>query len=337
MEYLFEENVFSATNEALKEFEEKKKLVIIKSSKNDVFCAGADLKEISQSSVERVKDEYRTAYRGFHLIGTYKIPYIAMMSGWTFGGAAVFTMSGKYRIATEKTVFAMPEGRIGFFNDSGASFFLSRLDKNVGIYLGLTGAHMASFDVKKSGIATHFIESKNLRELERNLVNCKNHDDVENVLDEFSFTPSSRETKFDENIETIDECFVGLTIEQIFDNLKRDGSEFALKTIELLRKMSPTSLKITHRQLNLGRYMSMEDCARMEFRMAANFATKSDLQEGCRAMLVDKDFKPKWNPPTIEEVSDVNISRFFGPPSDCDELTFLIKRSSEEHYVKRKV
>lgn len=318
----------------MKDFERKKKLVIIKSSANDVFSSGGDIKEFAASSVERAKDGMRTAYRGFHLIGTYNIPYIAMISGWTFGGASMFTMSGQYRVATEKTVFAMPEAQFGFFNNSGASFFLPRLDKNIGIYMGLTGSKMASYDVKKIGIATHFVESKNLRELERKLVNCENSNDVENILDEFSYTPPSRETKLDENLETIENCFAGLTVEQIIDNLKRDGSDFALTTIDLLRKMSPTSLKVCYRNLSLGRYISLEDCAKMEFRIAAHFSAKSDLQEGCRAMLIDKDFKPKWKPSSIEEVSDGDIARFFRPLPDGDELTFEFKRSSEGCYVK---
>lgn len=324
----------SATHEAVKDYETRKKLTIIKSSNDKIFSHGGEIEEVASSSVERVKHLFMSGYRGSHLIANHKIPYIAMMSGLAVGRASMFSMSAKYRVSTEKTVFCSPETRIGFFNNSGSSYFLPRLNKNVGIYLGLTGVKLMGFDVKKVGLTTHHIEgSVRVRDLEETLINCEDQEDVERVLDEFSTQPHSLETKLDENVETIENCFGGLTVEQIIENLSADGSEFAMKTIKTLRKMSPTSLKVCHRLLNLGRHMSLKDCLRMEWRLCVHFATSSrDLQEGYRANFVDKDMKPQWNPKTIEEVKDFDIAKYFGPMLDDDELTFDTKRSSEGHF-----
>lgn len=322
----------SASYEALKDFEAKKKLVIVKSASDEVFCAGDDVTDIAMGSLKKVKSGLRSSYRSFHLIATYKIPYIALISGVT--GSSVLSMSAKYRVATEKTIFSTREAQLGFFNSSGASFFLSRLNDNVGIYMGLTGARIKGQDVKNVGLASHFVETKNLRQLERNLSNCENENEVENILEEFSFQPTTRDPSLDENLARIKKCFGGLTVEQIVDNLKSDESEWAGERLQMLQKMSPTSLKVCHRLMNLGRHMSLEDCAKLEWRLGVHFSSAVDLQEGYRARFVDRDMKPIWNPPVIEEVTDYNLSRFFGPLADEDELTFEIKRSTEGHYVE---
>lgn len=316
----------------MKDFESRKHLVIVKCKSDEIFNNANNFKEIAESSVERVKDRFRYAYRSFHLIATYKIPYIALLDG--LAGASVLSMSAKYRVATEKTVFASPGAQFGFFNDSGSSFYLSRLKDNVGIYVGLTGAKVEGFDVKKVGLATHYVESKNVIDLEQCLTTCNSHEDVENVLDDFSFTPKSVETKLDEHLVEIKKCFSGLTVEQVVDNLKGVGSDWGKHTIESMKKMSPTSLKVCHRHLNLGRYMTLEDCARLEWRLCSHFANESDLHEGCRAVLAGNNATPNWIPEQIEDVTDRHLSRFFGPLPDGDELTFEIKRSTEGRYVE---
>lgn len=325
--------IFSAAYEGIKDFEDKKKLVIIKSSDDEIFCSGGDVVDVVSCGVERMKDLFRYGYRGVHHIATYKIPYVALINGSTIGGASMFTMSAKYRVATEKTSFAMPETSIGFFNDSGASFFLSRLRNKFGIYMGLTGAKLTGFDVMKFGIASHFVESKNVRDLEHSLTTCETHVHVENVLEEFSFTPTKVESKFDENLLRIENCFGGLTVEQIIDNLKNDGSDWANETLKTLRQMSPTSVKVCHRHLNLGRHMSLEECLTMEWRLAVHFATANDFDEGTRAMILDKDMEPKWNPPSIEDVSEGQVARFFSPLLDGDQLTFEVKRCTQGYFV----
>lgn len=238
------------------------------------------------------------------------------------GGAAPFAIPGRYRVATERTVFAMPETAIGFFNDAGASYFLSRLRMNIGFYMGLTGARINGYDVKKIGLATHFVESKRLEDMEKALLTCKSDEEIGKAIAKFSSVPTSTETELDLVLPMIDKCFDGDTMEEIYENLHLDGSDWAMDTIRTLNKMSPTALKVTLRSIALGKKSSLHDCLRTEFRLAIHHCIDSDLREGVRALLTDKDLKPKWNPTKLHDVKDEQVERFFGPLPDGDELTF---------------
>ena len=313
---------FRALYYALRELEPKKSHVIIKGAGDKAFSAGGDVKAIIAGPFEKSKDIFRYSFRNYDLVSSYRKPFIAIMDGITMGGASPFAIAGKYRIATERTVYAMPETAIGFFNDNGASFFLPRLRFNIGIYMGLTGARLSAYDVKKVGLATHFVESKRLEDLEKALLSCKTDDEIGKVIAKHASVPSSTETELDLVTGRIDQCFDGETVEDIYQNLHLDGSEWALNTIRILNKMSPTSLKVSLRSLINGRKLPLHDCLKTEFRIAIHHVIDSDLREGARAVLIDKDFKPKWNPKTLTEVTDKHVARFFGPLPDGDELTF---------------
>ena len=303
--------------------EHEKDIVIFKGT-GKVFCAGGDIKQFIGNSLEQSKAGYRSSGRTSYLLANYKIPFVALADGIAMGGAAVYAQTGKYRVVTERTVFAMPETAIGYFNDAGASYFLSRLDNNLGIYLGMTGTRLKGFDLKKVNLASHFVESSKMDELEKELIVCKSHKDVEHTLNDFSTEPASTDTELDAVLLKIEKCFGGKTVEEIYENLRLDGSDWAKKTIKVLDKMSPTSLKVVHRELNLGKAMSRRDCYKMEFRLVVNSYPLPDMVEGVRALLVDKDMKPKWNPKTIEEVTEERIAKLFGPTPDGEELTFEI-------------
>lgn len=210
----------------------------------------------------------------------------------------------------------------GYFNDAGSSYFLPRLQNHFGFYLGLTGARVKGFDLKKVGLATHYIESGKLEEVESRLIECKSHDDVGRTLAEFSSDPASTETELDAIMPTINKCFGGATVEEIYEKLQQDGSDWAIKTVKILDKMSPTSLKVTHRNLVLGRTSSLRDCLKREWLLVMQHVTDSDLKEGCRALLIDKDFKPRWNPKSISDVTQERVDRFFKLLPSGEELTF---------------
>lgn len=244
------------------------------------------------------------------------------MDGITMGAASNFSMSGKYRIATERTSFAMPETAIGYFNDGGSSYFLSRLPLNVGIYLGLTGARLKGFDVKKIGLATHFIASDRLEDLQKVLVEAKNSVDIEKALKKHSSDPSQTETNFDSLLPKINNCFDANKVETIYERLNQDKSSWALKTIETLDKMSPTSLKVCLRSLRAGKSLSLHDCLKMEYVLFVRHKMGCDLQEGIRAFSVDNDNKPKWNPTSISEVTEAHVQKLFEPLPEGDDYTF---------------
>jgi 3-hydroxyisobutyryl-CoA hydrolase len=239
----------------------------------------------------------------------------------TFGGCAPFAVAPKnHRVVTEKTVFSMPESTIGYFNDAGASYFLSRLKNNVGFYMSLASARIYGGDIKKIGLADYFVLNERLEELEKSLAECKNQQEIEKTLSKFASEP--KESKLEGILPLIDKCFDGDNVEEIIDNLHLDGSEWAMDTIKVLNKLSPTSLKVCHREHTLGKKMSLRDCLKMEFRMACHHAAGSDLHEGVRALLIDKDNKPNYKPSTLHDVEEEHIERFMKPLPNGDELSF---------------
>ena len=240
----------------------------------------------------------------------------------TSGGACGLAMFANFRVATERSTVSMPETSIGFFGASGSSYYLSRLRNNVGIYLGLTGARLRGFDLKRVGLATHFVESKKLKTLERDLEMVSNSDDVGKTIAGFSALPMTIETDFDLILPKIEECFEGESVEDIYKNLRKDGSKWAKETIKMLNTKSPTSLKVCHRQLYLGKMLTLKQCLKMEFRIAVQHVIESDMREGCRAVLFEKDEMPKWSPQTLSEVTKEHVDRFFLPVPDNDELKF---------------
>lgn len=265
---------------AVKKWESTKSLVIIKGAGEKSFCAGGDVRAVVEGGpCEESKNFFREEYTLNALIGNYKIPYFAFIDGITMGGGVGLSVHGKYRIATEKTMFAMPETAIGLFPDVGGSHFLPRLDGKLGLYLGLTGFRLKSKDVVKSGVATHFCESGRIPELENELLKTKNENDIKTVLDKFCPVDQS-EFVLAKNIEQINKCFSAKSVEGIVKNLELDGSEWAQSTLKLFKKMSPTSMKVTQRQLEYGSKLNLVDCLKMEFRMAVHHLEDSDFKEG---------------------------------------------------------
>lgn len=217
----------------------------------------------------------------------------------------------------------MPETAIGLFPDVGGGYFLPRMEHNLGTYLGLTGFRLKGRDVKKAGIATHFVESSALEELENELAKCNSSDDIDKTLGKFeSLFKDSSEFVLQPHLKQIEKAFGGETVEDILKRLHSDGSEWAMAQLKTISKMSPTSLKITMRQLQLGKTMTLRECLQMEFRLAVHCCIDSDFKEGVRALLIDKDQNPQWKPNAIEDVTQDHVNKFFAPLPDNDELVF---------------
>lgn len=215
-----------------------------------------------------------------------------------------------------------PETSVGFFGASGSSYYLSRLRKNVGIFMGLTGVRLRGFDLKKVGLATHFVESKKLKQFEMNLEKVDDSSEVTKMIAMHSTTPMTIESEFDRVLPRIEQCFDGGSVEEIYENLLKDGSKWAKEMITAMNTKSPTSLKICHRQLYLGKMLTFSECLKMEFRIAVQHLIKSDMREGCRAILFEKDDNPRWNPANLSDVTKDHVERFFQPVPDGNELEF---------------
>ncbi|ERL84686.1 hypothetical protein D910_02113 [Dendroctonus ponderosae] len=294
---------------ALQNWEKEKKLVIVKGSGEKAFCAGGDVKAIAEAAFRGEKlghEFFKKEYTTNGLIGNYKIPYIAIIDGIVMGGGVGLSVHGQYRIATEKTLFAMPETQIGLFPDVGGSQLAGRL----GWYLALTGVRLKGVDVLKAGVATHFTDSTNLKKLEEELLKASNENDIKLVVNKFHVDDKS-EFALAPFREKIDYCFSAPTVEEIYSRLEKDGSKWAEDTIKLLNKMSPTSLKITFKELELGKQLNLINCLQMEYRLAVNCVDGHDFREGVRALLIDKDQNPQWVPAKLEDVTSEIVDKHF--------------------------
>ncbi|XP_037964517.2 3-hydroxyisobutyryl-CoA hydrolase, mitochondrial [Plutella xylostella] len=302
----------------LPEWEKTKTMVIVKGAGEKAFCAGGDVK----AAIDRVEGPrfFFTEYNVNSIIGKYKIPYIAFINGITMGGGLGLSVHGRYRVATEKTVIAMPETKIGLFPDVGGSYFLPRLQVNLGPYLGLTGDRLKGKDVVKAGIATHFVPSSRLYELEKLLSRCTNETEINNLLSKFN--EPAEEFSLAPHIKHINYCFAAGTIEEIIERLEKVNNEWSIKTLEGLHKMCPGSLKITLRALQRGAQLELDQSLRMEYRLACRATENHDFPEGVRALLVDKDNNPQWNPKTLAEVTDDYVESFFKKLPEDKELKF---------------
>ncbi|XP_061430730.1 3-hydroxyisobutyryl-CoA hydrolase, mitochondrial isoform X2 [Lethenteron reissneri] len=300
-------------------------MVIIKGAGEKAFCAGGDIRAVMESGKRGdslAKDFFREEYILNHAIGTFKKPYVALIDGITMGGGVGLSVHGHFRVATERTVFAMPETAIGLFPDVGGGYFLPRLPGRLGLFLALTGFRLKGRDVQRAGIATHFTEAARLPSLEQELVSLSSPSlqDVARLLDRYH-----QECKLDEankfvlaeHREKIDRLFLADSMEGIVANLERDGGEWATQQLQTLKRMSPTSMKLALRQLSEGGHLSLAEVLTMEYRITQGCMRGHDFYEG-RALLIDKDQKPVWQPSRLEDVSGQDLDSYFKSlgPSD---------------------
>ena len=302
--------------------------IVIRSAGGRAFCAGGDIRALYEAGRRRdpyVRDFYRTEYRLNHRIKTYRKPYIALIDGIVMGGGVGLSVHGSHRVVTERCQFAMPETGIGFFPDVGGSWFLPRCPGRLGTYLGLTGARLGAADAFYCGAATHYVASDDLARVQGALEQASWKGDhgvvVATLLDRMAADPGA--PPLARHREAIDRCFGGDTIEGILSRLALEKTAWADETMAILRRKSPTSLKVTLRQLRLGGALSDFAAAmRMEYRMALHTVAGRDFYEGVRAAVIDKDQAPQWQPATLAEISEAMVGHYFEPASEPDlELT----------------
>ncbi|MCI4378818.1 hypothetical protein PGIGA_G00219980 [Pangasianodon gigas] len=301
-------------------------LVLIKGAGGKAFCAGGDIRAVTEAGKaghSLAQDFFREEYILNNAIGTYRKPYVALIDGITMGGGVGLSVHGRFRVATEKTLFAMPETAIGLFPDVGGGYFLPRLQGKLGLFLALTGFRLKGRDVQRSGVATHFVQSEKISALEKDLVGLKSPSvgNVAAVLDSYqeqSTLDAEKPFVLQQHAEAIDRLFEGSSVEEILEKLQKDQSAFAQKQVETLSKMSPTSLKLTFRQLQAGAGLSLQEVLVMEYRLSQACMRGHDFYEGVRAVLIDKDQSPKWKPATLAEVSEQCVEESFASLGEKD-------------------
>ncbi|KAI1096696.1 ClpP/crotonase [Rostrohypoxylon terebratum] len=321
--------------------------VIVIKGAGRAFCAGGDvttLAEQNQEGPEGVKksiDYFALEYCLDHYIATYRKPYITFMDGITMGGGVGLSIHAPFRIATERTVFAMPETTIGFFPDVGASFFLPRMPGAVGTYLALTSSRLHGANVFYSGIATHYLHSTSLPSLESRLAELrfKDYETMEDRLTVIEMTIEEFATGLPHDVpillsgelrKAIDRCFSKSTVEEIIDALRQEqGStrSWAESTVEILHQRSPTSVHVALEQMRQGRNWTIAETFEREYQIAAKFMNHPDFTEGVTALLGTKT-TPKWQPAKLEDIpSDSKIAEpFFSPSDDTPELDLVVGR-----------
>eukprot|EP00088_Acartia_fossae_P066896 TRINITY_DN8314_c0_g1_i1.p1 TRINITY_DN8314_c0_g1~~TRINITY_DN8314_c0_g1_i1.p1 ORF type:complete len:390 (+),score=55.79 TRINITY_DN8314_c0_g1_i1:42-1172(+) len=299
------------------------KLVLVKGAGGKAYCSGGDIRAITEERGGSMQKQFfRDEYHLDHLIGNLKIPYVALLNGIVMGGGVGISVHGKYRVCTAGTMFAMPETGIGLVPDVGGAYFLPRLNGSLGIFLGLTGHRLKGRDCLHAGIATHAVDDAALADLEKELTHCpEDHDTILTEFTEKSTFDKDKEFSLASKLKVIDEIFSAPSVEEIVTRLDGEGSEFSGKTLKTLKRASPSSLKVAFRQISEGKKLkTLGECLNMEHRLVTRCCENDDFYEGVRALLIDRDNKPKWNPSTLEGVSEELVDSYFKPLAPEHEL-----------------
>eukprot|EP00249_Psilotum_nudum_P026718 c3329_g1_i1 orf=257-1417(+) len=302
-------------------------LIIIKAV-GRAFCAGGDLRMFYHYGKKEDgfcrEVVYRKYWLDYHL-HSFKKPMVAILHGLVIGGGAGLTVPCQFRVVTEKTAFAMPEAPIGYHTDVGASYFLPQLPGYLGEYLATTGARIDGADMLHSGLATHFVQFEKLPELERCLMelNCGDENAIRTTIEEFSSHVELGEKSILHSLNVVDKIFSKNSLEEILEALVAESESGNLgwieESIQVIRRASPTGVKMTFRSIREGRMQSLAECLKKEFRLTMYTlagVVSDDLYEGIRALVIDKDNAPKWNPPSLQEVTLEKLQLLFQPFED---------------------
>jgi len=287
------------------------------------FCAGGDIRALydaAKTGSPLPAQFWSTEYYLDVLIARYPKPVVAVMDGVVMGGGVGLSAHAAFRVVTERSAVAMPEVGIGFFPDVGASFLLARCPGHTGTYLALTGDRMNAAVAIYCGFADMHIAAAKLAELPGALADCRTAADVKRTLAGVSSPPATGRLQAARS--WIDQCFAAASVEVIIRRLQSSNVAEARAAAVAMSKASPTSLKVTLRNVREAvSFKRLEDSFRQDFRIALAAIAGHDFVEGIRATIVDKDRDPKWRPAELEEVTPDIVDRHFDSVGAL-ELTF---------------
>jgi enoyl-CoA hydratase/carnithine racemase len=301
--------------------------VLIRGAGEKAFCAGGDIRALYDSyknSGRPQLDFFAAEYPLDYSLHFYPKPYIALVNGITLGGGMGISQGSRLRVAGDRTRMAMPEVAIGFFPDVGASYFLSRLEGSLGLYLALTGAQIRAADCLYVGLADHYLPPAAMAGLEAALAALTWsdltfpawHDDVQRLIQSLAADPGAAPLALVR--PAIEQHFAAASLPALFASLEQESraeyQDWARQTLALMNTRSPTMLAVTLKQLRLGRSMTLAQCLRMEIGMAKQCFAQGDFLEGVRAMIIDKDNQPVWRPNTWAEVTDAAVNAILEDP-----------------------
>ena len=299
------------------------------------FCAGGDVVHIWESELAARtghgdrgapgREVFAAEYRLDRRTAKLGKPYVALLDGHTLGGGVGISVHGSHAIATENTRFAMPECAIGLFPDIGASHVLPRCPGAIGTWMALTGARLLAADLLEAGLVRAQISSTRQTALIEALAAADWSGSafavVDSVVADHAAPPAAPTSTLAAHRTAIDRCFGFDRVEDIVAALQREGNPWADAQRAAVDHASPTSLKVTLKEMRLGAGLDIDEALCMEYRLSQACLAGHDFFEGVRAMLVDKDKSPRWQPPALDEVEDALVDWHFNFRPD-PELTF---------------
>ncbi|XP_022546199.1 3-hydroxyisobutyryl-CoA hydrolase-like protein 5 [Brassica napus] len=299
------------------EKDDKTKLIVTQS-------AGDDVQMFYDGQFSSLNDIYTMYWLCYH-IHTYKKTQVAIVDGICNFGSASLMFAMKFSVVTEKIDFATLEASLGFHTDCGFSYIHSRLPGHLGEFLALTGTRLNGKELVAVGMATHFVPSAKLVDLVARLwsLDSGDMDVVRSTIEEFSEKVELDKDSILNKLSIIDKCCSKESVKQIIQEFEAEGSkegnEWVTPIMGFLKQSSPTGLKINLRSIREGRKQTLAECLKKEFRVSVNIlrgTISNDAYEGARALTIDKDNRPGWNPATLDEVDDEKINLVFLPLED---------------------
>ena len=291
------------------------------------FCAGGDILMLHNSGKAGGEDAWRfwhDEYQLNTLIKEYPKPYISLIDGITMGGGVGISVHGSYRVAGDRTVFAMPETGIGFHPDVGGAYFLPRLPGEIGMWMGLTGARLKAADCVAAGLATHYAPSERQAELIEAVEAADlagDEDALEDILEAHSGDPGSSDMAVLRGL--IDAAFAGDDVPEMLSRMETAGDDWSARQVKIMKTKSPTALVLTAKCLRRGGELEFEDVMRQDLRVSMRCLDGVDFYEGVRAVIIDKDNAPNWSPAGIGDVDADALDAYFEPLPADKEMKFL--------------
>ncbi|PWE37866.1 crotonase [Pseudomonas prosekii] len=295
--------------------------VVLRGAGEKAFCAGGDIRSLydSYKNGDTLHEDFFVEEYALDLtLHHYRKPVLALMDGFVLGGGMGLVQGADLRVVTERSRLAMPEVAIGYFPDVGGSYFLSRIPGELGIYLGVSGVQIRAADALYCGLADWYLESARLGQLDELLDHLEWHEtplkDLQGALAKIA-AQQLPDAPLSALRSAIDHFFglpdVASMVEQMREVTVADSHEWAKSTADLLESRSPLAMGVTLEMLRRGRKLSLEQCFALELHLDRQWFDRGDLIEGVRALLIDKDKQPRWNPPTLQALHAEHVESFF--------------------------
>lgn len=314
--------------------------VLIRSAGERAFCAGGDVRSIGilpdpKERMEMGRAFFGMEYRVNHRINTFPKPFIALMNGIAMGGGLGLSIHGSHRIVSETLRMAMPETMLGLFPDVGATWFLNRCPHLIGRYLALIGPSIGAADALTAGLATHHVPFAAFEDLVSALAAADGLDAaaVDMIIDERAVVPVGGTLA--EHQADIVRLFAGDNLDAVIAAIDETAprAKWIAEAQSVLRRASPTSLRATWRRMVDGKDQSVGRVLADDYLMAVRIVGGHDFPEGVRAILVDKDLSARWDPPTLDAVTEADIDALLAPMVDADELEKISMLRQQAHRV----